>query len=181
MAHHDDTSVRHRASNGFEMADHPCLKLAHALPAGRPALAASRVPPLPARIAVERRDWPSGPIAEIDLVERGFDGHPHAAAAADRGRRLPRPLARTRLNHVDVLADQTGGQSLGLPGAFLVEPHARHAADKDPTDAAMRRMPYEKERGRHGRTRLHRSPRTNPIVRSRASASVNCCGGDFMK
>src|SRR5690349_23408134 len=120
MAHHADTCVRHRAANGFEMADHPCLKLAYALPAGRPALAASRVPLLPARVAVERRNRPAGPIAEIDLVERRFDLHPHAATAADRGCRLPRPLARARLDHVDVLADQTGGQSLGLPGAFLV-------------------------------------------------------------
>ena len=70
-----------------------------------------------------------------------------------------------------------------LPLAIRSKRHARHAAAQGVADPVVRGVADEIKGRRHlsGPRAARPSPAMKRAVRSRASLSVNCCGGDFMK
>ena len=72
-------------------------------------------------------------------------------------------------------------QSLGLSAPLDVQDHSRLTSRDRSAEQIVGAVTHEEYAG-HRATRLGRaSSRMKYSVRSRASSSVNCCGGDFMK
>src|SRR5579883_853030 len=123
-----------------------------------------------------------GPGAKIHLVES--TGHCHistAAGARNGGGRFCRPLSRACINRINRLARKPGGKAFRLSLPSFAEVNAIEASSQ--YFGVVRRMAHKKKYCCHGRLRTgsHPAPPMKRKVSSRAAASVNCCGGDFMK
>src|SRR5437763_54614 len=99
----------------------------------------------------------------------------------DRLGGLARARLRTRLDRGDVLGRKSLCQCPCLTQTERAQLNLRVSPYKDAIDHLMRRMPDEVDHHSHGRPVLPAPSLMKLIVRARASLSVNCCGGDFMK
>src|SRR4051812_25685494 len=70
--------------DAFDMIHHARLDLAHALAARGAARAAPAVPAAPSRIGRKRLERLSGPLARVDLIERGRNFEIAATLLGDR-------------------------------------------------------------------------------------------------
>ena len=124
----------------------------------------------------------AGPFADVDLVDGVVDLGLQLQPLADRRRRLARALEGAGVDRRDRLAREALGDASRLRPPRFAERHPRHAAAQDAIDQVVGGMSDEEEHGGHGFSvrRLGLAPMKR-IVRSRASVSVNCSGGDFMK
>src|SRR4051812_21379565 len=116
MADDGNRSVRLNVAKLFQVLYDALLQGPHALPAGRAACTAPRIPSLPAGIAFEIGKGKRGPLAIIDLVDRrdNLDGKAEMPGE-DRGGLLGATL-RARLDCRRRSADQLGATS-HLPAA----------------------------------------------------------------
>jgi hypothetical protein len=142
------------------------------------------VPPPPVRIVVQLVESPARPLAEVDFVESriGPDlSEPAGAGDCDGG--FLRALARAGMYGVEAFAAHALRQPCGLRQTGLAKHDASGPASKKAADVVMRGVPDKEEGGGHSAapSSSSSSPAMKRNVRSRASASVNCCGGDFMK
>jgi hypothetical protein len=99
-------------------------------------------------------------------------------------RRLAGAFQGTGVDRRQALALQARGEARGLRPAGFPEAHARHAAAEHMGEPVVGGVADEEHRrGRHDilRVRAGSSPAMKLRVRSRASLSVYCSGGDFMK
>ncbi len=177
------------AHSSLDDADHARLRLQHVSPPGGRVTLRAAVPARPVRIGAQIVEGAAGPSrrnrsrssASHDL---NIDFKPMPSAIGSRrlagalaaGSHEPPRGSRAR-------AARASACACARPSA--PERHARHAPAQDAIRAGHGR------RGGPGRTvvvtgrppqcAVSPSPSMKRSVRSRASSSVNCCGGDFMK
>ncbi len=79
-----------------------------------------------------------------------------------------------------MLALKPASKGRRLAMSFVREARSRVSASENARAENVKSMADEKE-GRHPSDPVQFAPSINFRVRSRASLSENCCGGDFMK
>src|SRR6185437_16950518 len=121
------------------------LRLYHALAAGRPGLAALRVPALPLWIIVERGEGIPGPGTIINLD----DGFAEPRRRRETGSRLECTFERTGVDSIEGVSPQTLRQGSRLQAPGGVEPNIRHAPTENAVDAIMRGMSDKRDCCRH--------------------------------
>jgi hypothetical protein len=122
------------------------------------------------------------PSPKIHFIDRWLDLDGQAEGFGYGFCRLSGASPAAGLKPVGGRSRQAVREMPGLRPAPCAEPDIECAANQDPIDQVMNRMPYEKNgRGQSARSLPQLSPVMKASVRLRASASVNCCGGDFMK
>lgn len=160
----------------FEMLHDALLKIAHTLPVGGTAIAAATIPSAPNRISGKISKRASSPVADIDLVEGSGDFNREAKMLREDRRRLQGSSLWAGLN-VGRCWDDALSATRHLSAAHRVELHARHAATKHAIDPGVVTVANQMNRLHH----RYAFASMNARVFSRASSSLNCCGGDFMK
>src|SRR4051794_24840753 len=126
----------------------------HALSAGRATRTASRIPPVPARVAFEIGKGKRGPLAIVQLVGRrdDLDGE-IKVPGEDRCGLLSAPL-RARLDCRRRSADQLGADG-HLPAPAIVELHVWHPAAEPVAEHGVMAMAHEMNGVHHGGLKLH--------------------------
>ena len=153
------------------------------LAAGRPRRGAHPIPGRPTGIGGERVEAASGPGPEIDFVQRVSHLHGQLEPSRDR---LGGSRSRARAG------SRTRPRCFSPRGAARSRPPAVVRPVQASRPACGRRGCRRPGRARRGgrdkgssppqwTPRGSSSPAMKRAVRSRASLSVNCCGGDFMK
>ena len=176
MADDQDRPVTGIISKLLQMLHHPLLQLLHAFAVWRSAFSATAVPALPGGIVVQLIERARGPASEIDFIDLRNDLDGKFKMVSENRSGLPGAPPGTGLDGGWFRQDMPGANG-HLAAPSLVELDARHAAAEHAVEQGMMSMTNQMDCLHHGYALASMKAR----VCKRASSSLNCCGGDFMK